>query len=351
MPIRSEKMPYIVKSSEKTRKSGADGETKALLYLMNFRDDSDEIHYFVVDFFNDLTGMDRFTTKLWDVQSKSAKNNSPKAIGKELVTLFKNYMSEIEFTYYILFFGGVTNSFRINNVLNKFDIGNITQAAKDKLILGLKEEALSKEYINNADITDENIDSFLKKVLFVIDDKKPSEYVKAIIKNHPNIVPEEKLLNAIFNEIREEQSGKKNSNVEGIIIQTTDEVLNYCRHLTNSEIRLLTLQRIINRNPVEKGIPRSFISIYNTWAPEKQIEMVDNCKQSLCRALFNKNSANAFWTLFENIYTIITQNPLFDVQKIYLNISNDIKNATPDFDALSLKYFISVIKDGIQDDN
>lgn len=344
-------MPYIVKSSEKTRKSGADGETKALLYLMNFRDDSDEIHYFVVDFFNDLTGMDRFTTKLWDVQSKSAKNNSPKAIGKELVTLFKNYMSEIEFTYYILFFGGVTNSFRINNVLNKFDIGNITQAAKDKLILGLKEEALSKEYINNADITDENIDSFLKKVLFVIDDKKPSEYVKAIIKNHPNIVPEEKLLNAIFNEIREEQSGKKNSNVEGIIIQTTDEVLNYCRHLTNSEIRLLTLQRIINRNPVEKGIPRSFISIYNTWAPEKQIEMVDNCKQSLCRALFNKNSANAFWTLFENIYTIITQNPLFDVQKIYLNISNDIKNATPDFDALSLKYFISVIKDGIQDDN
>ena len=197
-------MPYIVKSSEKTRKSGADGETKALLYLMNFRDDSDEIHYFVVDFFNDLTGMDRFTTKLWDVQSKSAKNNSPKAIGKELVTLFKNYMSEIEFTHYILFFGGVTNSFRINNDLNKFDIGNITQAAKDKLILGLKEEALSKEYINNADITDENIDSFLKKVLFVIDDKKPSEYVKAIIKNHPNIVPEEKLLNAIFNEIREE---------------------------------------------------------------------------------------------------------------------------------------------------
>ena len=351
MPIRSEKMPYIVKSSEKTRKSGADGETKALLYLMNFRDDSDEIHYFVVDFFNDLTGMDRFTTKLWDVQSKSAKNNSPKAIGKELVTLFKNYMSEIEFTHYILFFGGVTNSFRINNDLNKFDIGNITQAAKDKLILGLKEEALSKEYINNADITDENIDSFLKKVLFVIDDKKPSEYVKAIIKNHPNIVPEEKLLNAIFNEIREEQSGKKNSNVEGIIIQTTDEVLNYCRHLTNSEIRLLTLQRIINRNPVEKGIPRSFISIYNTWAPEKQLEMVDNCKQSLCRALFNKNSANALWTLFENIYTIITQNPLFDVQKIYLNISNDIKNATPDFDALSLKYFISVIKDGIQDDN
>lgn len=60
-------MSYTVKSSEKTVKSGAEGETKALLYLMNLRADSDEINYFVVDFFNDLTGMDRFATKLWDV--------------------------------------------------------------------------------------------------------------------------------------------------------------------------------------------------------------------------------------------------------------------------------------------
>lgn len=30
-------MSYIVKSSEKTRKSGAETETKALLYLMNLR--------------------------------------------------------------------------------------------------------------------------------------------------------------------------------------------------------------------------------------------------------------------------------------------------------------------------
>ena len=36
-------MPYTVQSSEKTRKSGAEGETKALLYLMNFRSDSNEI--------------------------------------------------------------------------------------------------------------------------------------------------------------------------------------------------------------------------------------------------------------------------------------------------------------------
>ena len=48
-------MSCTVKSSEKLRKSGAETETKALLYLMNFRSDSDDIYYFVVDFFNDLT--------------------------------------------------------------------------------------------------------------------------------------------------------------------------------------------------------------------------------------------------------------------------------------------------------
>lgn len=53
-------MSYTVKSSEKLWKSGAETETKALLYLMNFRSDSDDIlYYFVVDFFNDLTGRKR----------------------------------------------------------------------------------------------------------------------------------------------------------------------------------------------------------------------------------------------------------------------------------------------------
>ena len=93
-------MPYTVKSSEQLRKKAADTETKALLYLMNFHDESDKIHYFVVDFFNDLTGMDRFSHRLWDLQSKGASNSSPNAVGKELVTLFKNFCSDFDFRQY-----------------------------------------------------------------------------------------------------------------------------------------------------------------------------------------------------------------------------------------------------------
>lgn len=100
--MRDENMSYTVKSSERLRKSGSEAETKALLYLMNFRPDSDDIYYFVVDFFNDLTGMDNMASRLWDVQSKGAHHVSPKAIGKELVTLFKNYMSPLTFEAYQL---------------------------------------------------------------------------------------------------------------------------------------------------------------------------------------------------------------------------------------------------------
>lgn len=38
-------MSHKVCSSEKLRKAGADAETKAMLYLMNFRDDSSEMNY------------------------------------------------------------------------------------------------------------------------------------------------------------------------------------------------------------------------------------------------------------------------------------------------------------------
>ena len=344
-------MAYTVKSSERTRKSGADGETKALLYLMNFRGDSDEIFYFVVDFFNDLTGMDRFSTKLWDVQSKASKSNTPKIIGKELVTLFKNYLSDFEFMHYILFVGGVSDSVRIDKSLNVFGISNIAEKSKQKLIEGLKEEAYNKEYIDNQRVTDENVSSFLEKVCFVVDDKEPSEYVREIIKNHSKIIPDEQVLNAIFNELRDKQSGKKNSDVEGITIQTTDEVINYCRHLTSNEIRLFVLQRIINRNPLEKGVCPSFIPIYNMWPPESQKDKLDECQQALCRALFNNNFAKEFWELFENVYNTIVEHPQYDVQHIYLSIDDEVKKASPDFDVLSLKYFIAVIKDGIQYDN
>ena len=341
-------MAYMVKSSEKLRPSAADTETKALLYLMNFRDDSDEIYFFVVDFFNDLTGMSRISDRLWDLQSKGDKQSSPYAIGTELVTLYKNYISEFDFDKYILFLGGVSNTVRKDSNLTRFTLSNINDKALEKLKSGLKDECKKKTYISDEDITDEKIDKFLSEVYFVIDDQSKADYVKKIIKINPSIIPEEDTLVAIFNEIRDVQAGKKNIGVvEGITIEAPDEALNYGRHLTTTEIRLLVLNRVLNQNVIGSRIPPSFFSIYAQFPEEKRKNMLEDCQLDLSRALFNSNCQEDFWKLFENIYNTVIANPQDNVNEIYRNLDKNIIKRCFDFETLSLKYFISVIKDGI----
>ncbi|MGE6551137.1 hypothetical protein ACQKFK_19590 [Bacillus mycoides] len=342
-------MAYKVTSSERLRPSGAEYETKALLHLMNFRNDSNDIYFFIVDFFNDLTGMDRMGRKLWDIQSKGAKNSSPKAIGKELVTLFKNFRSEIEFSYYLLFLGGVSNTVRIDNSLNIFDISNIKPTSLNKIKEGLLEESKEKTYIDSDSITAEEINAFLHKVQFIIDDKRPSEYVKSIVKIHYKIAPNEETLNAIFNEIRDQQSSKKNIGVvENITIETSSEALDYYHHLTSSEIKLLVLGRIINRNPFEKGLPFSFMPTLNKAPEEKRKVVLEDCQLALSMALFNKNLADEFWALFENIYSTISSNPNDNINMIFQKLNPSLVDKCFNFDAISLKYFISIVKDGVQ---
>ena len=77
------------------------------------------------DSFNDLTGMNNMATRLWDVQSKGNHNVGPKAIGRELVTLFKNYMSEFTFETYILFVGSVSGALRKDPSLTVFGIEDV----------------------------------------------------------------------------------------------------------------------------------------------------------------------------------------------------------------------------------
>lgn len=343
-------MSYTVKSSEKLRTSGADMETKALLYLMNFHSDGENIYYYVVDFFNDLTGMDSCSQQMWDLQSKAEKSPSPKAVGESLVTLFKNYSSDFEFKTYILFLGGVNKTLRIDSSKFCFDVSNVACTALLSVKEGLRAAIAEKTYIENKIVTDYEIDDFLKKVFFVIDDKTKEEYIKSIIKVNDRIIPHNSTLIAIFNEIKAAQSSKKDMGcVEGLTIETCDQALNYGRHLTKNEIKMLVLNRVINCNPMGKGVPIHFIPIYSQFPPESQAHYLEDCKLALAQALFNKNNGENFWRLFENIYTNIIASPALDVEYIYRLLDPSIiKSCSCDFDTLSLKYLISLIKDGIQ---
>lgn len=346
-------MSYTVRSSEKLRKSGADFETKSLLYLMNFHSSDIEPHYFIVDFFNDLTGMDRLGDNLIDVQSKAKGNACAKEIGRELVTLYKNYLSGFHFTEYILFLGGVPASFRADDTKTEFYLENVKKEAKESLISGLKEEINKKEYTKNLPFNQAIFDKFIKTVLFVINDKPEQEYVKGIIKTEEiNIVLDESKLIAIFNEIRDRQASKKNTNnIEGITIQVPIDALNYGRHLTADEIRLLIVNRLLLNNPFNSGIPTTFCSeVLKNMPPERMQNETDNCRFSIAKVLFNKNSSDNFWKLFENIYITIKQlTKSSSLNDIYKKLDENLIQNFPFLDILSIKYLISAIKDGIYD--
>lgn len=342
-------MAYTVKSSERLRPSASNMETKALLYLMNFREDSEEVYYFVVDFFNDLTGMCRMAEKMWDIQSKGAKSSSPKMVGKELVTLFKNYISDFEFYCFILFLGGISNSVRVDNSKNIFGISNVKEIALEKIIEGLKEECLSKTYINEKDITDKNISDFLNKVQFVIDDKEEIEYVKKIIKLNPMIIPRDEVLKAIFNEIMNVQASKKNSRVvEDITLTLPNEAISYGRHLSVNEIKMLVLNRILTQNVVGEKLPISFLPIYNTYPEENRKNLLEDCQLDFSKALFDTSEQDYYWKLFEEVYRLVTNNPRDDINVVFNKLDNSLKKHCRHFNVLSLKYFIAKIKDGLE---
>lgn len=344
-------MPYTVTASERTTGSGNEYETKALLYLMNFAPNCDEIDSFIVDFFNDVTGSDAHANRLWDVQSKK-KRSGPNEIGAELVTLYKNYVSEWSdaFTYRMLFLSGVTNTVRKDESKKLFSYSDMKEDAKKKVRQSLIDECYSKTYILENQILDSSIDSFLTEVMFYEADQEKSAFIKPLVKVSPSLMPQDRKLEGIFNEIQHKQSAKKNTSVEGVTIALPHEVFNYCRHLKRFEIEQLILSRIVNGNPFKSSVPKSFLQIARNFPPEEERAKIEDCCLSISRQMFDKNSAAAFWQLFEAITVPLFKDSSLSVEAVYAKIKQETLNNCIHLDSLSTKYFIAVVKDGLNYD-
>lgn len=76
-------------------------------------------------------------------------------------------------------------------------------------------------------------------------------------------------LSAIFNEIRKKQLGLKSFHkVEGIEIKSPSAAYTYGRVMQCSDIELMILSRLINKNPITAGVPTPFIRIFNSFEPD-----------------------------------------------------------------------------------
>lgn len=344
-------MPYVFDASERTTASGNAAETKALLHLLCFDDDRDEIDAFAIDCFNDVTGMNNQSSALFDVQSKATSGTSPRGIGEDLVTLYKNYLSEFApyFKSYTLFLGGVSSSVLQDTSASPFRFDDMKPDAQAKVKEALTSTCSKKSYIDNALVTDESIDQFLSVVKFVQSKPTDTDYIRPLIRTSAAVMPNERALQRIFNEIRDSQSRFKNRpSIANKTINTPGQVWDYSRVLKRRRIELLVIERVINRNPMTDPVPQSFSNYLSKQVPEEEDEVVEDCRNGIALQYFDKNNKEPFWRLLDAVVTELDNDPDAGIEDVYSRIDNDIRDDCGHLNRPALLYFIANIKDGMK---
>ena len=342
---------YTFKNTEINNKKAHDFETKSLLYLFGMRKDSEEIEYVTVDCFNDVTGANNNFSKLWDIQSKNHKSLYPSKIGESLFTLYDNFISIFNFTEYILFIPKLDKSYLVDSTLNIYGYENINNKTKKGIESKLKSEIIR---VKN-DIFDPPtlFYDFLNQITFVQDNKQISTYIKEISNfKNKKLFPNEFYEN-IFKEIRDKQTGLKNSYIENKTILDPKDVLAFERHITKKEIHTLIISRLVGVEIFSKNsIPIPFFTIVKSMSDEEDIkDLIQECNANLSRAFFNKNDSRNFWKISEFIISTIKNNPTINIFTVYDMIINSMNIKSIYLTQNTILYMISLVKEGVDNDN
>ena len=343
-------MSYTFKNTEINNEKASTFETKSLLYLIGQRKDSKDILYVTFDCFNDVSGINKNHDKIWDIQSKNEANINPKKIGKYLYTLFDNSTSIFEFIELIFFCPKLKDEYKIDTSKNIYNLTNIEVKTLARIENGLSEEVTRVRGLED-DFSKEK-KSFFSKVLFVEDNLSENEYIKAITKFKNVDLKNEIFYTALFSELRNIQTAKKNSYIENETIAEIIDVLNFQRHLSSKDIELLIISRIIGTELfVSLSIPLYFSPVTDKLSIEDKKDLLQECNSNLSRAFFNKNSNKIFWQICERIIEYVEISGNKDVQDIYKLLFNDYEFKLSYLTENTVLYLISIIIQGINHDN
>lgn len=346
-------MGYTFISTEQGTPRGNRAETCALLHMMCFSPERDEIDQFAIDCFNDVTGMDNPCLTLHDVQSKAETKITPAKLGVYLATLFENCVSEFSqyFDTLTLFIGGVSPTTLQDPTLTEFSFHHLQPKAQASVRDHLEDACRKRDNgIPDELINDDNIDDFLSRVRFVIAKQDETEYIRALAHNSSAILPDQRTLLGIFGQIRDKQSSLKNrKGIAGKVIERPDAVMDFGRILPARQIRLLVIQRLLNMDFLTTDSPASFRPYLDSLPPEMRPEDVEeDCRNELCLQYFDKNNSDAFWRLLDEVVTIFQDDPAADIQEAYKRLSTDTLAACTQLTKRSHLYFIATIKDGLR---
>lgn len=343
---------YTIKYTEKNNAKAHDYETRSLLYLLAMREDSDDISIFFIDCLNDVTGSSEDATKLWDTQSKGVSTLNPTKIGESLVTLFLNYLSDISFVHSILVIPKIKEGYLLDEDLKQYRIDNFKDTKRSYVIKGLSNEYLRREDISMlSDTTKKEMLIFLDKVLFVVGEDKDA-YVKSIIQFKDKDSLSKSFYVSIFHEIRDKQSALKNTYIEGVEFDHPSELLEHKKHLRKNDIKLLVLNRLVGTDLFKNSfIPINYRFEVQNIDTDDLKDLIQDNNSKLSRSFFDKNNKVAFWQLLENITISINKNINKNIREIFAMLNEDLFKQNHTLDENSILFFISLIMDGLENDN
>lgn len=342
-------MEYVFEYTEKTAEKASEYETKALLYLIGIDKEKKKISLAFIDCFNDITGTDKLSRALWDIQSKGVANMSPSQIGRSLITLLFNYFTTFNFCKFALFMPEPKAEYVIDQSLAEFGIENF-ETIKEKIKEGLIKEWQKRKTLHKLDANQVlQIDDFLSKIRFIIDKSTTSNYVKGIIPFKSAALKSDTFYERIFKEIKEQQTIKKLSSIHNARIKSIADALLFDRHITALELSTLIINRLVGHDLFKfKSIPLSFFPEIQGLAKYDVGELIFECNRQITKAFFDKNKKKIFWEFLERSFVIISKDPKIPSREAYdqAKVFNGFENST--LYGMPGIYFISIIIDGLE---
>lgn len=217
--------------------------------------------------------------------------------------------------------------------------------------------ALQTEYIRRQtefqenDITDK-LDRFLQNVCFVVAEENKCDYVRNIICFKNGFEKDDDFFNTIFNEIRDRQTILKNISVHNKEISQAVDVLQFNKHIKKNDIEMLIVNRLVGIDIFKnRGIPVSFLYMVKNEQPDDIKDIILQCNRKISLTLFNKQGKKDFWDFFETTYSLVKKFPGKTIDEIYDLVPNGKKNIVSTLNEISIKYFISLLKEGVENEN
>jgi len=342
-------MEYVFEYTEKTAQKASEYETKALLYLIGIDKEKKKISLAFIDCFNDITGTDKHSSALWDIQSKGVANMSPSQIGRSLITLLFNYLSTLNFCKFALFMPEPKAEYVTDHSLVEYGIENL-ESIKEKIKIGLVKEWKKRKALGDLDPKQLSAaNDFLSKIRFIIDKPPISSYIKSITPFKSTKLKGDEFYETVFKEIKEQQTIKKLSSIHNTKIESIAEALAFERHITSLDLSKLIINRLVGHDLFKfKSIPLSFLPEISGLSKDAVGELIFECNQQITKAFFDKNKKQVFWKFLERSLLAISNNPDLSSRQVYEQAKEFSGFESSNFYGMPGIFFISIIIDGLE---